>query len=542
MDDNNDEDEETVKRKKIRKILLLKTDDELKMISKKKPKIMINSKTTEEINKSYNLYNILLSEKSKIYFNFVKTGEKIVSNNIKPISPVKVKKEIKKIEKQNKILNSSIEEDSNSPILNYFPKKINFGLKIIGTHKGSSKNERTIENYRDFEKTSKDEKIIKSTRIEKKALFRLVDKIVNKKRNEDGIDIIKKSILKLRKICNKLRKPKKKVKKNRQKALIAPKTPQNRDIQMFRFRNENRDNKDRRIYYKKRMTITDNKLFLKKRKSLFESQEKRIEMRNENKNENKNESKNEIKIKRIQNHLSTTKYLDCKMLEMQKDKNLERMGSTRIIKIKRINSITNKDKRLEPALNPKKRKIKKMQTLTGNVKNQFLELSKIKNSNSKVIKNSEITKNDESLINKNPQNHLLSSKIQRPPKFQFNNNNNNTKNAANKELTKSKFNPKVDNNNNNNKNSNKILLTTRDKKENEKDKTNIQYYLSFVHCKERNRFSTKKSKKYSVKMLDNFQNKKEEKSKVRKSFCGDEEDIQIFSEFNKKIKERENNI
>ena len=96
MDDDNDEDEETVKRKKIRKILLLKTDDELKMISKNKSNIMINSKTTDEINKSYNLYNILLSEKSKIYFNFVKTEERIVSNNIKPISPVKVKKEKKK--------------------------------------------------------------------------------------------------------------------------------------------------------------------------------------------------------------------------------------------------------------------------------------------------------------------------------------------------------------------------------------------------------------------------------------------------------------
>ena len=401
--------------------------------------------------------------------------------------------------------------------------------------------------------------------------------------NEDDKDIIKKSILKLRKICNKLRKPKKKAKKiNRQRPLFAPKTPKNRDIQIFRFRNENRDNKDRRVNYKKRKTITDNKLFFKRRKSLFESQEKRNEMRNENKNENENKNKNEnkienknenknenkienkienknenknknevknenkyetkmeMKVKRIQNHLSTTKYLDCKILELQKDKKLERMASTRIMKLKKINSIANKDKKLEPSLNPKKRKIRKMQTLTGNVKNQFLELSKIKNSNSKVTKISEITKNDESLINKNPKNHLLSSKIQRPPKFQFNNNiNNNTKNAANKELTKSKFNPKVDNNNN--KNGNKILLSTRDKKETEKDKTNIQFYLSYAHCKERNRFSTRKSKKYSVKMFD-FQNKKDEKSKVRKSFGGDENDIQVFLDFNKKLKERENNI
>jgi hypothetical protein len=280
---------------------------------------------------------------------------------------------------------------------------------------------------------------------------------------------------------------------------------------------------------------------LKKNKNLIKKKNKK---KNKNKNENKNETKNEMKVKRIQNHLSTTKYLDCKILEMQKDKKLERMASTRIVKIKKINSIANKDKKLEPALNPKKRKIRKMQTLTGNVKNQFLELSKIKNSNSKVTKISEITKNDESLTNKNPKNHLLSSKIQRPPKFQFNNNNNNNnnnnaKNSANKELTKSKFNPKVDNNN---KNANKILLSTRDKKETEKDKTNIQYYLSFVHCKEKNRFSTRKSKKYSVKMFDNIPNKKDEKWKVRKSFGGEEKDIQLFSDFNKKLKERENNI
>ena len=37
---------------------------------------MINSKKISELNKSYNLYKILLSEKSKIYYNCVKTEEK----------------------------------------------------------------------------------------------------------------------------------------------------------------------------------------------------------------------------------------------------------------------------------------------------------------------------------------------------------------------------------------------------------------------------------------------------------------------------------
>ena len=109
MNDNNnkDEDEETLKRKKIRRILLLKIDEEFKNISKRHSDIIFNSKIITELNKKYNLYNILLSEKSKICYNYVKTEEKIVSNIISQINSDRVINRGKKIEKPNKIINNS---------------------------------------------------------------------------------------------------------------------------------------------------------------------------------------------------------------------------------------------------------------------------------------------------------------------------------------------------------------------------------------------------------------------------------------------------
>ena len=77
-----------IKRKKIRKILLLKINDELKEISQSKPTLLINSKTIQEIEKLYNTNNILLSEKSIIYSNYVKTEIKIYPPNIKPIKNI----------------------------------------------------------------------------------------------------------------------------------------------------------------------------------------------------------------------------------------------------------------------------------------------------------------------------------------------------------------------------------------------------------------------------------------------------------------------
>ena len=522
-DDNTDEDEETLKRKKIRKILLLKTDEELKLISKKKSNIMINSKTTGEINKSYNLYNILLSEKSKIYFNFVKTEEKIVSNNIRQLNTSRIKTSRKKIEKQKKLLSKSIEEESNSPILNFFPKKIDLCVKIIDMYKRSSKNdERKIEKHLSFEKTSNEEKINKSTKIEKRGLFKLVDKIVNIKMKED-IGEVKKSILKLRKLCNKLRKPKKKIKKlNKQKTQITLKYKENKEKSK-----EKCENKDERLNNRKRMTITDNKFL--KRKSLFENQEK----------------KNDSKIKRLAKHLGTTKNSNFNIMmdeQKEKEKNINKMTSTKVLK--KINSIVNKDKNLEPLQNTKKKTLRKMQTLIGNMKNQLLK-------NSKLRKNSETTKNDESipLSNKDSKNiHLLSSKFQRPTKYQFNNTN--IKIVINKETTKSKFNPEDKSNNKIILSNNKIILSNRDKKEKEKEKekeklsinnNNIQFFISSDNSKDRkNSISKRKTKNYSLKIFDNLHcSKKDQKLKLEKSY-NENRNLAILSEF--KSKKTENNI
>ena len=527
MNDNNnkDEDEETLKRKKIRRILLLKTDEELKNISKRHSDIMINSKTIAELNKKYNLYNILLSEKSKIYYNYVKTEEKIVSNNIRQINSDRVINREKKIEKPNKIINNSFEEDSNSPILNFLPKKINLGKKFE-IPLTNSKNDNIFENNYNFEKSGTNEdKMNKSTKIEKKSLFKLVDKIVSVKMNEDTEEIIKKNIVRLRKYCNKLRKPKKRIKKlNKLRSQITPKSPKNKD-KIDKKGNINR----------KRMTITDNKFL--KRKSLFD---------------NNQDKKQEFKIKRVKSRINTTKDLNIKIKEIKAINEIKEIdthrGSIKDIikekenikdiikekergKIKRMTSskvITkmnyiNKEKNIEPP--PNKRKIRKMQTLTGNFKNQILELNKAKAL--KFNKNSEINKNDETapLASKNIKNHLLSSKFERPPKYQFNNNST-IKLIFNKEKEKSRFNPDKS-----------IKNSTKEKKE------YIQIYINNRDKNDKHRHSTKKYKKNSVKIYDkclHFSKKDDNRYERRIiNFEPNESDIEkmnILSEFNRKSK------
>ena len=474
MDDNNNNDnnnnEENLKSKKIRRILLLKTDDELKKATKKNSKIMINSKTIQEMNKSYNLYNILLSEKSKIYFNYVKTEEKIVPNDIKPINTVRILTTKKKIEQPIKILNiTSMEDDySNSPI-NFFPKKINLGIKKINIPRRRSKNFTKIPSF--FENinldniTSNREILNKSTKVEKRGLYKLVDKIVNIKMSEDIEDIVKKNILKLRKYCSRLIKAKKRVKKmNKQKVGNNPR--------------KSKDKNEQRNNCKKRMTINDNKNFFKK--SLFGSRDRNIDF---------------VK-KRSDVRMKTTKNLHIKIIENAtqnlKDKDRNKIskttGSSKVIK--KINTLK-KNTYFKPQ---KKMKIRKMQSLNGNMKNKLLESKGIK-----FRKNSEINKNDESLLSSfNPisnKNHLLSSKFQRPSKSLYSNNDikkNNILYNPIKEQKNSKFKPSVDKSNNskisNNRQKSNVLSTFNVSASNEK--------------KEELRRSLRKSKKYSVKMYE----------------------------------------
>jgi hypothetical protein len=58
--------------------------------------------------------------------------------------------------------------------------------------------------------TSKEEKLFQSTKVEKRGIFKLVDKILTIKMNENAEDIVKKNIIILRKYCDKLKKRQKK--------------------------------------------------------------------------------------------------------------------------------------------------------------------------------------------------------------------------------------------------------------------------------------------------------------------------------------------
>ena len=492
-DDNNDDEKESLKLK-IRKILLLKTDDELKK-NLKKVNVMINSKTIQEINKKYNVYNILLSEKSKIYYNFVKTEEKIYPNNNTTRNKMNYSIRNNKSDKPIKLLSNVFEEDSNSPSLCFLPKKVDLGVKNPFIPKTNSLKIRefTEEKYNlENKELNESSKINKSTRIERKGLFKLVDKIVNIKMNEDNEEIIKKNILKLRKYCKKF------------KNIIKKKS----DI----ISKKVKDKKDKNG--NKRMTMTNNKNFFKK--SLFGSVDKYIY-------EN---------IERIEHRGNTTKNNNSRNIEKnnqkEKDKKAKivRLGSFKVFK--QINSIK-KDKIIE---NPHRKKFRRMQTLNGNFKNQYLE-KKIKNI--KLNKKSEINKNDESYYNNNrkTKGHLLSSKFQRPNIFLIYNNITNTNSI----------------NNNNNKTQQKAkvisLFSNNNKNYNNKDKKGNG--LSFFNKEKiiKHRLSNKKTKKSNQKIYDKIfhLSKKEDNLQIIKfeeKNSIDEDDLKLnfLSDYNRKIKKK----
>ena len=205
---------EILKRKKVRKTLLLKINSEIEQISESKPTLMINSQTIQDIEKKYNKNNILLLEKSIIYSNYVKTETKIFPQILHPVHRIKsVEKTLEKSKIKTDIVGPSYEEDIVSPILNFFPKKIDLASKkLTVADKRYTKNieikQKLIE---DNLNTEKEDQLNKSTKIENNNLHKLIDKILLIKNNENMEKIIiKKNIKKLRKYCYKFRKKKKK--------------------------------------------------------------------------------------------------------------------------------------------------------------------------------------------------------------------------------------------------------------------------------------------------------------------------------------------
>ena len=549
-DDDNNNNEETKKLKKIRRILLLKTDDELKKNTKKKSNIMINSKTIEEINKSYNIYNnILLSEKSKIYINFIKTEEKIYPNNIAPVHTFR--KNIAQIKNQNtmKLMTSIIyEEESNSPILNYFPKKIDLGVKRLHNNhdllKKNTLKERkfTEEKFNSENKNLYDPAVNKSTKIETKKIFKLVDKIVSVKMNEDIEETIKKNIIKLRKYCKKLKKVKKDIKKPNK--IKGDSSPRKIKEKKSKGKNNNENNK--------RMTITNSKNFLKK--SLFGSVDKNIDDKLKRGEHRGNTTKN-IRLRNMAEVYKREKEKEKekereKEREKEKEKEKEREKK---IKINRVDSlkvfkkiITNKkDKMTERSGNRKK--FRRMQTLNGNF-NKFLENPKIKTI--KFSKKSEINKNDESIAFNNimVNAHLSSSKFERPSfLFIYNNINNNntiinTNNLNSKDQQKSKpisLFSNISNNNNNNNNNNKITSTKEKKGNNQSNFNKDRLQI--------NRISLKKKKKGIGKIYERKIHYSRKDDNIQLMKLGEKsglnehelEEMNFLSDFNRKTKKKQ---
>jgi hypothetical protein len=276
---------EILKRKRIRKLLLLKINDELKEIQKKKSNIRINSKTIQEINQLYNRSDILLFEKSTVYFNYIKTEEKIISrcgNRFSPVNMPKKEPEINKNinnsnnknnknnkanknkSKRNEKLDTksslievsyySIEEDSASAVISYVPKKIELGRKKLIVSKSKVKNNETNQSIHK-KKVNSDKELLNQNLLNKSTkigagdlhLHKLIEKITAIKNNESTEGIIRENLKKLRKYCYQLRKKKKKVRKDMAKrnSSFRKKDKEKRDI--FRKRNTI-TNKDKEIF------------------------------------------------------------------------------------------------------------------------------------------------------------------------------------------------------------------------------------------------------------------------------------------------------
>ena len=232
---DNIERKNSSKAKKIRKVLLLNIDKQLKSDSNKKIDIMINSKKINDINKAYNSEEILLSETTKIYSNYVEMIEKSYPIDIKKAKTSRKIRSIKKNKEQIiKTMNSSFE--LNNPVIDFIPKKIDLGKRKLTSclrdaiHNLHNLNVMKSPNF--FfenilgENKIKDEILNKSTKLNKKRIVKVIDKILIKLNIDAEDDDIRRNIIKLRKYCFELIKKKKKPKKSPKLKSLSPQRPQ----------------------------------------------------------------------------------------------------------------------------------------------------------------------------------------------------------------------------------------------------------------------------------------------------------------------------
>ena len=416
MNENEDE-KENLKAKKIRRILLLKTDQDLKN-NDKRANIMINSKTIQELNQAYNSYKILLSESSPIYSNYVQIIEKMFPDNSQKNKKEKATPKQKNVEQIIKSLNSSFE--SHSPAIDFIPNKIDLGKKKFSfIKKGSIKNQNSP---KFFEEINKEEDAkIKSTKLEKKNLHKVIDKIVRIKlpMDTEDDDAITKSVIKLRRYCYKLIKKRKKCKKNSKPKPISSIRKGRKD------KDKDKDKKcdkgiERPKYRKRRTNVAYNML---RRKSLFgikdNIQEAVLKME-----DTYEKSKEDLKMKTIEKEKE-------KQIETNKS-NLQERKAQKMNSFKDLKTIREIREKENEKLNiDRKRKLRRVQTL--NLRNQPPYLNKL--SQKKEIKKSDSVLKQVNQILKEP---MISTKFARPSKFVIINNNINNANIILKKDVKKK--------------------------------------------------------------------------------------------------------
>ena len=451
----NENEKENLKAKKIRRILLLKTDQDLKN-NDKKANIMINSKTIQELNQAYNSYKILLSESSPIYSNYVEIIEKMFPDNSEKNKKEKATPKQKNVEQIIKSLNSSFE--SHSPAIDFIPNKIDLGKKKFSfIKKGSIKNQNSPKffeeiNLKESQNKEEDTKI-KSTKLEKKNLHKVIDKIVRIKlpMDTEDDDAITKSVIKLRRYCYKL------IKKRKYKKNSKPK-PASSIRKGRKDRDKDKEKKgDKGIEkpkYRKRRTIVAYNML--GRKSLFGIKDNIQEdvLKREDTFE---KSKEDLKVKIIE-----------KEKQVEKDKsNLPERKTNKMNSFKDLKTIREiREKENEKLNMDRKRKLRRVQTL--NLRNQPAYLNKL--SQKKEIKKTDSVLKQVNQILKEP---MISTKFARPSKFVIINNNINNANIILKKDVKKKNSlfgiPRLEF---------KRQKTIKEKdKEKEKEKNNVRSYL-----------------------------------------------------------------
>ena len=393
MNESNNEIENSTA-KKIRRILLLKTNQELKAGNKKDINIKINSKTLQELNKAYNPYQILLSEASPIYSNYVQIIEEIFPNTSKKVKKLRHTPKINKIEQQIGYLDSSF--DSHGPDIDYIPKKLDLGYKKLKLSK------------KDFIKDTNSPQILDEIKIseckpneEKQIEFettKLVNKVIDKNVNmklqtniEENDENRKKNAYTLRKYCNKLIKRRKRVRNHsKQKQSLSPKKP-------LKYKGKEK------IKYNKRKTLINSNEFIKNTLLLG------IKENKENNTEN-NPTREDTNIKPNINRVYESEKNSYKNQIEIHDRKPQKLNSFKNLKLKRDNE---KDK--EKINTEKKRKLRRVQTL--NVKNPNSYLSKLNHKREAQKNHSTIKQNQAK------KDLLISTKLARPSKFIIINNN-----------------------------------------------------------------------------------------------------------------------